>query len=228
MALSFDPLTLPAISVDDHLPALTAAALRSDALRRRFLEPPVWSPEIRQEPRFLDREPAHASVLVALIERAEGLTLLLTQRTDHLNDHPGQVSFAGGRVEESDADAAATALREAREEIGLDASYVDVLGAMPTYTTGTGFIVTPIVALVRPGFTVAADPFEVAEVFEVPLDFLMNPAHHRRHAVEVEGARREFLSMPFDGTDASGLPRRYFIWGATAAMIRNLYRFLAA
>ena len=158
MALSFDPQDLPVIGVDDHLPALTAEALRSSALRQRFLMPPVWTPEIKTEPRFNARAPAHASVLVALVERDE-LTVLLTQRTDHLNDHPGQVSFAGGRVESTDADAAATALREAQEEIGLDASFVDVLGAMPTYTTGTGFIVTPIVALVRPGFVVTPDPF---------------------------------------------------------------------
>jgi len=227
MALSFDPQDLPVVGVDDHLPALTAAALRSDAVRQRFLLPPIWTPEVKKEPRFNDRTPAHASVLVALVERDE-LTVLLTQRTDHLTDHPGQVSFAGGRVEATDADAAATALREAHEEIGLDAAFVDVLGAMPTYTTGTGFVVTPIVALVRPGFTVKADPFEVADVFEVPLSFLMNPANHRRHAVDVNGVRREFLSMPWDGADEQGQPRRYFIWGATAAMLRNLYRFLAA
>jgi 8-oxo-dGTP pyrophosphatase MutT (NUDIX family) len=227
MALSFDPLTLPVVGIDDHLPALTADTLRAAALRHRFLKPPMWAPEIKTEPRFSDRVPTHASVLVALVERAE-LTVLLTRRTDHLNDHPGQVSFAGGRVEPTDADAAATALREAQEEIGLDPSFVDVLGAMPTYTTGTGFIVTPVVALVRPGFTVAPDPFEVADVFEVPLSFLMNPAHHRRHSVEVAGAQREFLSMPWDEVDAAGEQRRYFIWGATAAMLRNLYRFLAA
>ena len=227
MALSFDPQKLPVVGVDDHLPALTAAVLRSAAVRQRFLMPPVWTPEIKTEPRFFEREPAHASVLVALVERDE-LTVLLTQRTDHLNDHPGQVSFAGGRVELTDADAAATALREAHEEIGLEASFVDVLGAMPTYTTGTGFVVTPIVALVRPGFAVNPDPFEVADVFEVPLAFLMNPANHRRHAVDVNGVRREFLSMPWDGVDDQGQPRRFFIWGATAAMLRNLYRFLAA
>ena len=99
---------------------------------------------------------------------------------------------------------------------------------MPTYTTGTGFIVTPVVAFVRPGFTLQADPFEVAEVFEVPLSFLMNPAHHHRHAIEVAGVRREFLSMPWHGTDENGESRRYFVWGATAAMLRNLYRLLAA
>jgi 8-oxo-dGTP pyrophosphatase MutT (NUDIX family) len=227
MALTFDPQQLPVVGIDDHLPALTAEVLRSASVRQRFLMPPLWTPEIKQEPRFSERSPTHASVLVALVEREE-LTVLLTQRTDHLNDHPGQVSFAGGRVEPTDADAAATALREAQEEIGLDAAFVDVLGAMPTYTTGTGFIVTPVVALVRPGFTVAADPFEVAEVFEVPLSFLMNPANHRRHAIELNGAQREFLSMPYDSAGADGKTRRYFIWGATAAMLRNLYRFLAA
>ena len=227
MALGFDPQQLPIVGTDDHLPALTAEVLRSGAVRQRFLMPPIWSPEIRHEPRFNDRSPTHASVLVALVERDE-LTVLLTQRTDHLNDHPGQVSFAGGRVEASDVDAAATALREAHEEIGLEARFVDVLGAMPTYTTGTGFIVTPVVALIRPGFKVAADPFEVADVFEVPLSFLMNPANHRRHAVDLHGTQREFLSMPYDGVDAQGQPRRHFIWGATAAMLRNLYRLLAA
>ena len=227
MALGFDPQSLPVVGVDDHLPALTAEVLRSASVRQRFLMPPIWTPEIKAEPRFSERAPTHASVLVALVER-DALTVLLTQRTDHLNDHPGQVSFAGGRVEPADADAAATALREAHEEIGLEAPFVEVLGAMPTYTTGTGFIVTPIVALVRPGFTVAADPFEVAEVFEVPLSFLMNPSNHRRHAVDLNGSQREFLSMPYDGLDAQGQPRRFFIWGATAAMLRNLYRFLAA
>jgi 8-oxo-dGTP pyrophosphatase MutT (NUDIX family) len=227
MALSFDPQKLPVIGIDDHLPPLTPAVLQSDALRERFLAPPNWTPEIKAEHRFTERAPAHASVLIALVPRDE-ITVLLTQRTDHLTDHPGQISFPGGRVEPDDADAAATALREAHEEIGLERAYVDVLGAMPTYTTGTGFIVTPVVALVRPGFAVLADPFEVAEVFEVPLSFVMNPANHRRHEVEFGGARREFLSIPWDGLDEAGQPRRYFIWGATAAMLRNLYRFLAA
>jgi 8-oxo-dGTP pyrophosphatase MutT (NUDIX family) len=227
MALSFNPQELPVIGVDDHLPAVAAVELMPAALRQRFVSPPNWAPEIKTERRFTEREPTHASVLVPLVLRSD-LTVLLTQRTDHLTDHPGQISFPGGRVEASDADATATALREAHEEIGLDASHIDVLGTMPTYTTGTGFIVTPVVALVRPGFTVQADPFEVAEVFEVPLSFLMNPAHHRRHVVEVGGVRREFLSMPWQGLDEQGRPRRYFIWGATASMLRNLYRLLAA
>ena len=227
MALSFDPQQLPVVGIDDHLPPVRADALSVDALRQRFLTPPDWSPEIVNERRFIDREPAHASVLVPLVLRDE-VGVLLTQRTDHLHDHPGQISFPGGRAEPEDADAVATALREAHEEIGLEAGFVDVLGALPTYTTGTGFIVTPVVGLVRPGYVLHPDPFEVAEVFEVPLGFLMNPGHHRRHEVEFGGARREFLSMPFQGTGENGEPRRYFIWGATAAMLRNLYRFLAA
>ena len=227
MALSFDPQKLPVIGVDEHLSAVAPGELRSDALRRRFRAPPVWAPEITTEHRFTERAPANASVLIALVPRDE-ITVLLTQRTDHLTDHPGQISFPGGRVEPEDADAAATALREAHEEIGLEPSRVDVLGALPTYTTGTGFVVTPVVAFVRPGFRLRADPFEVAEVFEVPLSFLMNPAHHRRHSIEVGGVQREFLSMPWDGLDEQGQARRYFIWGATAAMLRNLYRFLTA
>ena len=227
MALSFDPQKLPIIGVDDHLPAVSPGELLTDALRRRFSAPPLWTPEIKTEPRFTERAPAHASVLVALVPRDE-LTVLLTQRTDHLTHHPGQISFPGGRVEPFDLDATATALREAHEEIGLEASFVDVLGTLPTYTTGTGFIVTPVVAFVRPGFAVQPDPFEVAEVFEVPLAFLMDPANHRRHAIEVACVQREFLSIPWEGLDEQGQPRRYFIWGATAAMLRNLYRFLAA
>ena len=230
MALSFDPQKLPVIRVDTHLPAVSASALSMPALRQRFAAPPVWVPEIKTEPRFTERATSHASVLVALVPAMPGgeMTVLLTQRTDHLNDHPGQVSFPGGRAEATDADATATALREAHEEIGLDPALVDVIGDMPTYTTGTGFIVTPIVAFVRPGFVLNVDPFEVAEVFEVPLSFLMNPAHHQRRSIEVAGVRREFLSIPWQGHDERGEPRRYFVWGATAAMLRNLYRFLAA
>ena len=175
----------------------------------------------------MDRPPADASVLVPLVLRDE-MTVLLTQRTDHLADHPGQISFPGGRAESEDIDAVATALREAHEEIGLEVADVEVLGSLPTYTTGTGFVVTPVVGLVAACASLRADPREVAEVFEVPLAWLMNPANHQRHAVDIAGATREFISIPWPGTTASGAPRRYFIWGATAAMLRNLYRFLAA
>ncbi len=170
-------------------------------------------------------------VLLALpgcIVLRDDATVLLTQRTAHLHDHPGQISFPGGRADAADADADATALREAEEEVGLAATHIEVLGRLPEYTTGTGFVITPVVALVRPGFTVQADPFEVADVFEVPLAFLMDPRNHRRHAVEIGGVQREFFSMRWDGNDLNGKPRRYFIWGATAAMLRNLYRFFSA
>jgi 8-oxo-dGTP pyrophosphatase MutT (NUDIX family) len=225
MALSFNPQEMPIVGIDAHLPAIDPKELQAEALRRRFKAPPDWTPEIAVERRFSDREPTHASVLVPLVQHDQ-VTVLLTQRTDHLNDHPGQISFPGGRAEPEDADAIATALREAEEEIGLHARHIEVLGSLPTYTTGTGFIVTPVVALIEPPFTVAADPFEVAEVFEVPLAFLMSPANHRRHGVEFGGVKREFLSMPW--ADAAAPARQYFIWGATAAMLRNFYRFLAA
>ncbi len=196
-------------------------------MRSRFGSPPSWQAEIVAERAFGDRAPVAASVLIAVVLRDEP-TVLLTQRTDHLSDHPSQISFPGGRAEPVDADAVATALREAHEEIGLEAFEVEVLGRLPTYTTGTGFVVTPVVGLVRPGVRLQADPTEVAEVFEVPLGWLMNPAHHQHHAVEMNGSNREFLSIPWRGTDANGKTRLYFIWGATAAMLRNLYRFLAA
>ena len=227
MALSFDPQTLPVIGTDEHLPPVRLAHLSPQALRHRFASPPVWTPETRLEGPPRVREPAQASVLVPLVLRGDP-TVLLTQRTDHLTHHPGQISFPGGRAESSDVDAAATALREAREEIGLEAEHVEVLGAMPTYTTGTGFVVTPVVGLVQPDTGLRVDPFEVAAVFEVPLAFLMDPSNHRHHAIEVAGVKRQFVSMPWQGADVQGREQEFFIWGATAAMLRNLYRLLAA
>jgi 8-oxo-dGTP pyrophosphatase MutT (NUDIX family) len=224
---TFDPQQLPVVGIDEHLPAVDGEHLLPQALRERFTAPPSWAPETSVERRFVEREPAHASVLVPLVLRDE-LTVLLTQRTEHLSAHPGQISFPGGRAEAEDADEVATALREAREEIGLPPERVDVLGTLPTYTTGTGFIVTPVIGLVPPDLPLQPDPSEVAEVFEVPLAFLMNPANHRRHEIELGGVKREFLSMPWDTVDEQGSARRYFIWGATAGMLRNLYRFLSA
>jgi 8-oxo-dGTP pyrophosphatase MutT (NUDIX family) len=198
------------------------AALDPQSLRQRFRMPPVWEAELRQEPRFTNRQSAAAAVLVPLVMR-EQLCVLLTQRTTQLANHSGQIAFPGGRQDAEDADAAACALREAKEEIGLDPHHVEVLGTLPTYTTGTMFVVTPVVALVAPDHRLALSPYEVADAFEVPLTFLMNPAHHRRHAIEVDGLRREWFAMPWqDGS------REHFIWGATAGMLRNLYRFLSA
>lgn len=227
MALILDPQQVPVIGVDDHLPPVPAERLHPGRLRERFGAPPPWQPEVLSERRLGERQPAQASVLVPLVMREE-LTVLLTRRTEHLRDHAGQISFPGGRAEPDDADAADTALREAEEEVGLAREHVEVIGHLPLYSTVTAFMVTPVVALVRPGFEVRPDPFEVAEVFEVPLSFLMQPAHHRRHAFEFAGERREFFSMPWERPRPDGGVDRYFIWGATAAMLRNLYRFLAA
>ena len=197
-------------------------------MRRRFAAPPSWQPEIQAERRFDEREPANASVLVPLVLRDE-MTVLLTQRTDHLNDHPGQISFPGGRAEPEDADAVATALREAHEEIGLEAFEVEVLGSLPTYTTGTGFIVTPVVGLVAADGVAAAR----SDGGRRCLRGAARLADESRRTTSATRStsparRREFISIPWSGSDANGAPRRYFIWGATAAMLRNLYRFLAA
>nr|WP_316644286.1 CoA pyrophosphatase [uncultured Roseateles sp.] len=223
----FDPHAVPVISRDEHLPALSPERMTPAFLRQRFRDGADWLPEIPGDGRMSDREPAQASVLVPLVLRESGLTVLLTRRTAHLRAHAGQISFPGGRVEAHDFDPVATALRETEEEVGLSHDFVEVIGQLPIYTTVTAFQVTPVVGLVRPGFTLTLDTFEVDEAFEVPLQFLMTPAHHQRHQVDFDGGRRQFLSMPWTGPDAAGAQREYFIWGATAAMLRNFYRFLA-
>jgi 8-oxo-dGTP pyrophosphatase MutT (NUDIX family) len=218
----FDPRRIPVLGVDAHLPMVGNAELQPAALVRRFAMPPAWSPEIVHEKNFIDRAAVHASVLVPLVMR-ESLTVLLTQRTAHLSNHSGQIAFPGGRADDTDEDAAATALREAQEEVGLPPGHVRVIGNLPTYVTGSAFIITPVVGLVRPGFELQPNAHEVEDVFEVPLSFLMDPAHHRRHVFERDGVVRHWFSMPY--VDGRG---ERFIWGATAGMIRNLYRFLSA
>jgi 8-oxo-dGTP pyrophosphatase MutT (NUDIX family) len=203
---------------------LDPSVLLPVALRSRFAEPPVWSPEVRADARLFAPgiEPRPASVLIPLVVRAGEVRVLLTQRTAHLTDHAGQISFPGGRVEQIDADAIATALRESEEEIGLPPSAVDVLGHLPEYRTVTGYRVTPVVGLIEQPFTLRLDTFEVSEAFEVPLSFLMNPANHERRLYRHADIARTFYAMPYEAG------RRYFIWGATAAMLRNLYHFLRA
>ncbi|MDR2187689.1 MAG: CoA pyrophosphatase [Azonexus sp.] len=154
-----------------------------------------------------------AAVLFPIVRHPARATVLLTQRTAHLRDHAGQVSFPGGRVEAVDTSPIETALRESEEEIGLPREQVEILGFLPEYRTGTGFRVTPVVALVEPPLVLHPDPFEVAEVFEVPLAFLLDPANHQQHAAHYRGALRHYYAMPYDG---------HFIWGATAGMIRSL------
>jgi 8-oxo-dGTP pyrophosphatase MutT (NUDIX family) len=219
---TFDPRLVPIDSVDTYLPAVPLALLQPEALRHRFASPPHWEPEVHSERSFSSRPPLRASVLIPIVMRDQP-TVLLTERTKHLSSHSGQIAFPGGKADKEDANATATALRETLEEIGLPASFVQVLGELPLYVTGSAFLVTPVVALVKPGFTLALNDFEVADAFEVPLEFLMNPSHHQRHSFEWEGVRREWFSMPYQDQ----VVQRY-IWGATAGMLRNFYRMLSA
>ena len=155
-----------------------------------------------------------AAVLVPLIEQAGNVTMLFTRRNANLSSHSGQISFPGGRVEPEDEDLAACALRETEEEIGLARSHVRVLGALDPYVVRSGFVVMPIVALVSPGFSLVPDPREVDEIFEVPLDFLLDPRNHQRHSGTTDGVERHWWAMPYG---------EYYIWGATAGMLRNFY-----
>jgi 8-oxo-dGTP pyrophosphatase MutT (NUDIX family) len=235
----FEPESLPVEATGAHLPAVPGERLTPDGLRARFERNLAWTPEPGVETQWRDTyaDPRVAAVLVPLVVRDHGLTVLLTQRADHLNDHAGQVSFPGGRQEPFDADATATALREAQEEVGLAPSRVEILGALPDYLTGTGFCVTPVIGLVHPPFALKMDTLEVADVFEVPLAFLMDPANHEVRVFRYEEGERRFFAMPYPRTASEGLDElresqttggHYFIWGATAGMLRNLYRFLAA
>ena len=161
-----------------------------------------------------------AAVLIPLVNRASGVTVLLTQRTEDMPSHAGQVAFPGGRRDERDVDAADTALREAEEEVGLARHFVEVVGAVDLYRTGTGFEITPVVGIVTPGFITRADPREVADVFEVPLDHFLDEKNHRIDSRKVaEGRERRFYAMPYG--------KRY-IWGATAGMLKNLQVILTA
>lgn len=175
---------------------------------------PVTEPGV---PGLSERTLIPAAVLIPLVVRDTGVTVLLTQRTAHLRDHAGQISFPGGRREQQDGSPIETALREAHEEVGLDRAQVEFLGILPEYRTGTGFSIIPVVGLVHPPLNLKLDDFEVAEVFETPLDFLLDPSNHQRHSVEYQGSQREYYAMPWEG---------YYIWGATAGMLVSLQRFL--
>jgi 8-oxo-dGTP pyrophosphatase MutT (NUDIX family) len=160
-----------------------------------------------------------AAVLVPIVNRPAGLQILLTERSLDLPDHPGQISFPGGRVEPQDPDDAAAAVREAQEEIGLDPARVEILGELTTYETVTGYRVAPVVGWVEPPFELRLDAKEVASAFEVPLAFLLDPANHLRHFRMLGELRRDYWAMPYG--------ERY-IWGATAAMLLILERTLKA
>lgn len=225
---SYDPESAPADPAFDD-PRQRGAPVAPErltpaALRARFAAPPPWQPEVVTDGRLfhLDRPPRAAAVLVPVVVRATGVSVLLTERTAHLADHAGQISFPGGRAEAADSGPEATALREAHEEIGLAPHRVEVIGALPEYVTATSYRVTPVVGLVHAPLTLRLDRDEVADAFEVPLAFLMDPRNHERRCIRLADRQRTFYAMPYTAE------RRYFIWGATAAMLRNLYCLLRA
>ncbi|NQV99122.1 MAG: CoA pyrophosphatase [Rhodospirillales bacterium] len=160
-----------------------------------------------------------AAVLVPLILRADGITILFTQRPLTMARHPGQISFPGGHVDDVDISAEATALRETEEEVGLSARHIEPIGRLDTYVIRTGYSVTPVVGIVHPPFEIKPDAHEVDEVFEVPFSFLMDPTNHERHSRNFEGLKREFYALPYEGR---------YIWGATAGMIVNLHTILTS
>ena len=207
---------------DAHLPPVPAHRLAAEGLRQHFAFLSLWQPEVVQEPPLGVKPPVAASVLLGVVLRPTP-TVLLTLRTTHLSTHSGQIALPGGRQDDEDADEVAAALREAHEEVGLDPTHVEVLGSLPVYVTGTGFKVTPVVALLDPAMRLIANPHEVAQVFEVPLAHVMNPANHFRHAMAWSGVRREWFSMPYEDAE-----QKRFIWGVTAGILRNLYGFLSA
>jgi 8-oxo-dGTP pyrophosphatase MutT (NUDIX family) len=159
-----------------------------------------------------------AAVLIPLIDHADGMTVLLTQRTAHLTAHAGQISFPGGRFEAGDVTPENTALRETEEEIGLARGHVEVLGRLAVRETGTGYRVVPVVGVITPPFPVTPDPGEVAEVFEVPLSFVLDPANHRFETRIMSGVQRQFYAVPYGD---------YYIWGLTARLLVNLSEHLA-
>lgn len=169
---------------------------------------PQWKPGLGA------RNLRPAAVLVPIVTRKAGLHVLFTERAQDMPSHPGQVSFPGGRMQADDADAVATALRETEEETGIAPEFIEPLGLLDSYETGSGYAISPVVAFVREGFAITRDTREVADIFEAPFDFLMDPDNHERHAREWQGTLRHFYAMPYDG---------HYIWGATAGMIVNLY-----
>jgi 8-oxo-dGTP pyrophosphatase MutT (NUDIX family) len=212
----------------DDLTRLSGADLRA-LIHARVLDAPAAEARFdwrtgtsamglpRAVPKDFPETPVHAAVLVPLVERESGLAVLLTQRAGHLKNHPGQISFPGGRIETHDADAIAAALREAQEEIGLTRDFVEVVGFLPDHLIVSGYRVTPVVSFVRPGFRLQLDATEVEEAFEVPLAHLLDARNHVRRRRRFDGREVELTDLPFESRT---------IWGATAGMLLTLYRLL--
>lgn len=220
----FDPLVQPVVS-SDALPPLSDASIQLDFISSAFACPiewqvePVFSDSFQAD--FLDQQGViQAAVFFPLVQRPSGLHVLFTRRASHLYDHAGQISFPGGRIEPSDRDAIAAALRETYEEIGVSPDFIQIIGTQPSFLTSTRFTMKPVIGTILPGFTIIPDITEVAEVFEVPLSVLMDTSLHRLHEAQLPGGGHRFY---FSITWQS-----YFIWGATAALIRNFYHYLAA
>jgi 8-oxo-dGTP pyrophosphatase MutT (NUDIX family) len=224
----FDAQAIPIHQVCSDEKKVAAEFLEPAGLKARLQSPPQWEPEITDENRhviaadIIARRQAvgkvtKAAVLIPLVLKEDGLSVLLTQRTNHLRDHAGQISFPGGRMDPGDQNPNDTALRESQEEIGLDPKRVEIIGHLPQYLTVSGYSVTPVVGLVQAQAEYVLDEFEVADVFEVPLSFLLDPANHQVRLWQSEQGGRRFYSMPYENR---------FIWGATAGMLRNLYHLL--
>ena len=224
---AFDPETFTLIPSLGTLPAVPASRLSAASLRERFRNAAQisWVADRAGDERVYGDTLRAAAVLIGLMDRPTGLTVLLTHRAAHLTDHAGQISFPGGRCDPEDRDVTDTALREAWEEVALMRERIEPLGVLPNYLTATAYAVSPVVALVHPPFDLRPSLREVSEMFEVPLAFLMDPAHHEiRQMGDGEHSRRVF-AMPYPREGGNGV---HFIWGATAGMLRNLYRFLIA
>lgn len=221
----FDPMIQPVVSTQVLTPLLPES-LELEFIRHAFKLPVDWQVEPIFKRSFHTDFPddlqqlRRAAVFVPLVQRPSGLHVVFTRRADHLYDHAGQISFPGGRIEPTDQDEIAAALRETHEEIGIGPEYIQLIGTQPSYITSTQFTMKPVIGALKPGFTVTPDLSEVAEVFEVPLSVLLDPSQHRLHYAQVgKGEDRYYFSISWQS---------YFIWGATAALIRNFYHYLAA
>lgn len=220
----FDPAAQPVIPVA-ALPELASGSLSLSFIRQAFSQPVSWQVEPVFTNYFDLDTSAHsditpAAVFIPLLERSNGLHVLFTRRSPHLYSHAGQICFPGGRIEASDADYIQAALRETWEEVGVEPRFIELIGSQPSFLTSTRYTMKPVIGVLRPGYTLTPDRSEVEEIFEVPLATLLSPALHRLHEIRPQdGLPRHFFSVSWGD---------YFIWGATAALIRNLYHYLAA